>query len=53
MNPLDFIIIAVIALAVGAAAFYVWRAKKRGQKCIGCPYCDSCGSKKGSCGSKK
>lgn len=42
----DFIIIAVLVLIVGLAAAYVIRAKKRGQKCIGCPYsktCSSCG----------
>ena len=53
MSLPDYIIIAAIALVVGAAAFYVWRAKKKGKKCIGCPYCDACGSQKGSCGSKK
>ena len=43
----DLIIIAVLLAAVGGAAAYLIRAKKRGQKCVGCPYCDACASKKG------
>ncbi len=46
---MDMIVIAVIALAVGGAAIYLIRAKKRGQKCAGCPYSGSCCS----CSSKK
>ena len=37
-----FIVIAVILLIVGLAAFYVIKAKKSGKKCIGCP--DGCGT---------
>lgn len=44
----DLIIIAVIALIVGLAAGYIYRAKKRGVKCIGCPAAGSSG--KGGCG---
>ena len=44
---IDIIIIAVIVLILGAAAFYVYKAKKSGQKCIGCPHAKNC---KGSCG---
>lgn len=32
-----FFAILVLILIVGSALFYVIRAKKRGQKCIGCP----------------
>ena len=39
----DWIIIAVLAVIVGAAARYVWKAKKSGKKCIGCPDGCSCG----------
>lgn len=38
----------VIVLIVGLAAFYVYREKKSGKKCIGCPECNSC-KKKGEC----
>lgn len=34
----DILIILLVAVIIGSAAFYVIRAKKRGQKCIGCPY---------------
>ena len=42
MKPVDIILVIVIALIVGAAAYYVYRSKKHGKKCIGCPYTDSC-----------
>lgn len=42
----NVIAVAVILLIVGGAVFYLVRAKKRGQKCIGCPYSKQCG---GSC----
>ena len=41
----NFIIIAVLVIIIGLAAFYVIRAKKKGKKCIGCPYSCSCNSK--------
>lgn len=43
------IVILVIAAALGLAAFYVIRSKKKGRKCIGCPYADQC-SKTCGCG---
>ena len=45
----NIIIIAVLLLIVGAAAWYVIRAKRQGQKCIGCPHGKSCSSKKEGC----
>lgn len=50
MGIIDYIAIAAIALIVGAAIFYIVRAKKRGQKCIGCPHAKQCG---GNCGTHK
>ncbi len=51
MGPITNIIaIAVIVLIVGGAVFYIVRAKKRGDKCVGCPYAKQCG---GNCSSKK
>lgn len=44
MNPVDFLVIAVIVLILGLAAFYVYKAKKSGKKCIGCPDGGSCAS---------
>lgn len=40
----DVIAIILIILIIGAATFYIIKAKKRGQKCIGCPYSKSCSS---------
>ena len=48
MNTTDIITAAVIAAILLLAAVYVYRSKKKGKKCIGCPYCDSCSQK--SCG---
>ena len=51
MTFADYIVLAIIALAIGGAVAYIIRAKKSGQKCIGCPYSKSCSSKGGcSCG---
>lgn len=33
----DLIIVVVLLLIVGGAGFYVYKAKKSGKKCIGCP----------------
>ena len=33
----DFILILVLAVIIGSAAWYVYRAKKKGVHCIGCP----------------
>ncbi len=43
---LSVIIIAIIALIV----LYLIKAKRRGDKCIGCPYSKQCD---GSCGGKR
>ena len=47
MSIVDYIAIAAIVLIVGAAVLYIVRAKKRGEKCVGCPYAKQCG---GHCG---
>ena len=44
MHAADYIVIAVIAGILGAIALYLYKAKKKGQKCIGCPYSKDCGS---------
>lgn len=38
----DFIAGGIIAAIVLAAAFYVYKAKKSGKKCIGCPDSGGC-----------
>ena len=45
----DIVIIAIVAVIIGLAAFYVYKAKKSGKKCIGCPDGSSCSGKCGSC----
>ena len=49
MSITDYIAIAVIVLIVGAAVFYLIRAKKRGEVCVGCPYAKQCAGKCGGC----
>lgn len=46
-NVLITIIIVVILIA---AIAYIIKAKKSGQKCIGCPASATCGAKKDSAG---
>ena len=52
MKTEDIVIIAILVVVLGLAAWYVYKAKKSGKKCIGCPDGGSCSSKKGesSCG---
>ena len=45
----DIIIVAILVVIVAAAAFYVYRAKKSGKKCVGCPDGCSCSSKSCDC----
>ena len=45
MGPVDYVILAVIAMILGLAAWYIVRAKKKGRKCIGCPDSASCAAK--------
>lgn len=41
----NIILIALLVCILGAIIFYLYRAKKRGETCIGCPYAKQCGSK--------
>lgn len=43
----NVIIVLVLLTIVAGIVWYLYRAKKRGEKCIGCPYAKQCG---GSCG---
>ncbi|MBQ2695921.1 MAG: FeoB-associated Cys-rich membrane protein [Clostridia bacterium] len=46
----DAILILILILILGLAGFYVYKAKKSGKTCIGCPHSGSCSSQKnGSC----
>lgn len=46
---MDIIIIAIILLIVSFAVFYIYKEKKKGNKCIGCPHGNSCN---GNCAGK-
>ena len=46
----DIIVILAILLIIGGAVLYIVRAKKSGQKCIGCPDSKTCGGDCHSCG---
>ena len=48
-NLTDIIVILIVAVIIGAICFYLWRQKKKGVKCIDCPYAKECG---GKCGTK-
>jgi len=50
MTLTDIVVLIVIVLTVGGAIAYIVRAKRRGQKCVGCPYAKECG---GCCPSQK
>ena len=43
----DYIVIAILVVVIAAAGRYIYKAKKSGRKCIGCPdggcCSDSCG----------
>ena len=41
----NVIVLLVLALALGLAIFYIVKSKKRGDKCIGCPYAKKCSGK--------
>ncbi len=46
---INVLLILVLVLIVGGAAFYLRRAKKNGVKCIGCPSGKTCSGGCGGC----
>ena len=42
----DILILLILIAVFSGATIYIVRAKKSGQKCIGCPYSKEC---KGNC----
>ena len=52
MGFIDYLIIIAIVLIIGAATFYIIRAKKSGQKCIGCPDSKTCSGNCMGCNGK-
>ncbi len=49
MKPEDIIVIAILLVITVGVGIYIYRAKRRGQKCIGCPYSKECS---GNCHTK-
>lgn len=45
----NLIILAMLGLILGGAAGYVYKSKKKGVKCIGCPCSSSCGGNCSGC----
>jgi len=45
---INAVIILIVLMVVGVAIAYIIREKKRGVKCIGCPYAQQCANK-GKC----
>ena len=46
----EIIAIIIIILIIGGASLYIIKSKKKGIKCIGCPYAKQC---KNNCCTKK
>ena len=42
MNAATIISIIILALIVFLAVRYIIKEKRKGNKCIGCPYADNC-----------
>ena len=58
MNIATIVAVIAIAVIVFLAVRYIYKEKKKGTKCIGCPYADSCPSKvcgggSGGCSNQK
>ena len=45
----DMIVAVILAALIGGAAFYIYRAKKSGAKCIGCPDSGTCSGNCSGC----
>lgn len=46
----NVIAVLVLLAVLAGAAGYVYKAKKSGQKCVGCPYAKQCAARSGGCG---
>ncbi len=49
----DYIALGLIVIIVALAAIYIVRQKKKGVKCVGCPYGSKCSSCDCGCNKSK
>ncbi len=50
----NIIVIVIVVCIIGSIVCYLYRAKKRGETCIGCPYSKQCGGNcSGGCDNSK
>lgn len=45
----NIVVIAIVAVIIGLASLYIYKSKKNGVKCIGCPEGASCGGNCAGC----
>lgn len=50
---INVILTAIIFLALGVAGVYIYKEKKNGSKCIGCPNAKECGKMACECKGKE
>ncbi|MBQ8895937.1 MAG: FeoB-associated Cys-rich membrane protein [Clostridia bacterium] len=53
MNAVDIVVTLILVAVIGGAVAYIIKAKKSGQKCVGCPHSKQCGGKCGCNNEKK
>ena len=49
MQLIDWILVGILVLIAGLAAFAIYRSKKSGKKCIGCPDSSCCAGNCSGC----
>ncbi len=45
----DLVVVGILVVLVGAAVRCIWKEKKKGNRCIGCPSAGCCSVKKSGC----
>ena len=49
MEALDILVLTIVLAILGGAVFYIYKSKKNGKSCIGCPHSGGCAGKCGDC----
>ncbi len=49
----DIIVSIILLVLVGGAVYYIYKEKKKGTRCIGCPMAGNCQKYKSGAGCKK